>query len=214
MITWILFFSCSNVFFSNGFKKSQSLSVAGKSIPYSIPDQPKRFAEAKLQKNSRVLDIDSVYKPDHFVGKNVLVTGGNRGIGLALTEELVRIGANVYITSRNPVDIAGVKKVITGVDVTDNKCGVPLAAALGATHIDVLINNAGYFYGPVETLSSLNFEEELKMIDICAVGPLRVTAALFNAGLLSKDAKVAIISSQGGSISWRTTQNPTGMFST
>ena len=92
------------------------------------------------------------------------------------------------------MDIAGVKKVITGVDVTDNKCGVPLAAALGATHIDVLINNAGYFYGPVETLSSLNFEEELKMIDICAVGPLRVTAALFNAGLLSKDAKVRTVS--------------------
>lgn len=109
-------------------------------------------------------------------------------------QELVRIGANVYITSRNPVDIAGVKKVITGVDVTDNKCGVPLAAALDATHIDVLINNAGYFYGPVETLSSLNFEEELKMIDICAVGPLRVTAALFNAGLLSKDAKVRTVS--------------------
>lgn len=88
------------------------------------------------------------------------------------------------------MDIAGVKKVITGVDVTDNNCGAPLVAALGTTHIDVLINNAGYFYGPVETLSSLNFEEELKMIDICAVGPLRVTAALFNAGLLSNDAKV------------------------
>jgi len=71
-----------------------------------------------------------------------------------------------------------------------NKCGVPLVEALGTTHIDVLINNAGYFYGPVETLSSLNFEEEIKMIDICAVGPLRVTAALFNAGLLSQDAKV------------------------
>ena len=103
----------------------------------------------------------------------------------------MRVGANVYITSRNSVDIPGVKKVITGVDVTDNKCGVPLVAALGATSIDVLINNAGYFYGPVETLSSLNFEEEMKMIDICAVGPLRVTAALFNAGLLSKDAKVS-----------------------
>jgi len=34
-------------------------------------------------------------------------------------QELVRVGANVYITSRNQVDIAGVKKVITGVDVTE-----------------------------------------------------------------------------------------------
>jgi len=29
------------------------------------------------------------------------------------------------------------------------------------------------------------------MIDICAVGPLRITAALFNAGLLPKESKVA-----------------------
>ena len=48
------------------------------------------------------------------------------------------------------------------------------------------------------------------MIDICALGPLRLTSALFNAGLFSDDAKVAMITSQGGSISWRTTQNPTG----
>lgn len=48
------------------------------------------------------------------------------------------------------------------------------------------------------------------MIDICAVGPLRITSGLFNAGLLSPGSKVAMITSQGGSISWRTTQNPTG----
>lgn len=116
----------------------------------------------------------------------------------------------MYITSRSPVDIPGVKKVITGIDVTDNNSGIALANALEGTKIDILINNAGYFYGPVEKLDSLNFEEELKMIDICAVGPLRVSAGLFNAGLLPEGSKIAIISSQGGSISWRTTQNPTG----
>lgn len=48
------------------------------------------------------------------------------------------------------------------------------------------------------------------MIDICAVGPLRVTSALFNANLLSRQSKVIIISSQGGSIAWRFVQNPAG----
>ena len=38
---------------------------------------------------------------------------------------------------------------------------------------------------------SLNFEEELKQIDVCGLGPLRVTSALFNAGLLQPGAKVA-----------------------
>lgn len=76
--------------------------------------------------------------------------------------------------------------------------------------VDILINNAGYFYEPLETISTLNFEEEMKMIEICAVGPLRVSAALYNAGLLNENAKIAMITSQGGSIAWRDTQNPTG----
>ena len=85
-----------------------------------------------------------------------------------------------------------------------------LANKLNGKKIDILINNAGYFYEPVEKIDSLNFKEELKMIDICAVGPLRITSALYNAGLLSPNAKIAMITSQGGSITWRTTQNPTG----
>jgi len=177
---------------------------------YSTPDQPARFAQGKAEKNARMLDIDSVYKPEYLKGKVALVTGGNRGIGLALTEELVRQGADVVVTSRSPVDIPGVSKVISGIDVTDNSCGDKLATALSGKKIDILINNAGYFYEPVETLTSLNFEEELKMIDICAVGPLRISAALVNAGLIEKGGKIAMITSQGGSIAWRTTQNPNG----
>ena len=50
---------------------------------------------------------------------------------------------------------------------------------------------AGYFYEPLETLETMNFEEELKMIDICAVGPLRVSAALVNAGQGQGDARHA-----------------------
>merc|ERR1712087_530782 len=76
--------------------------------------------------------------------------------------------------------------------------------------VDIVINNAGYFYGPEETLDNLNYAEELKMIDICALGPLRVTAALRKAGKLSSSAQVIIITSQAGSVEWRFTQNPQG----
>lgn len=41
----------------------------------------------------------------------------------------------------------------------DNKCGEKLAAALKGRKIDILINNAGYFYEPVEKVDSLNFDE-------------------------------------------------------
>jgi len=63
----------------------------------------------------------------------------------------------------------------------------------------------------VETLDSLKFPEELKMIDICALGPLRVTSALNKGGFFKENSsRIVMITSQGGAISWRTTQNPTG----
>ncbi|EEH57178.1 uncharacterized protein MICPUCDRAFT_7243, partial [Micromonas pusilla CCMP1545] len=144
----------------------------------------------------------------------VLVTGGNRGIGLALVKELVACGANVIVTCRKSNDeidgMAPAVQVIEGVDVTDTESVKAMTRALDAP-VDVLINNAGYFYEPVETIENMAFDEELKMIDICAVGPLRVASALYNAGLIAKPGgKIAMITSQGGSVSWRVVQNPTG----
>ena len=99
---------------------------------------------------------------------------------------------------------------MSGIDVTDNECGKKLAEALDGKKIDIVINNAGYFYEPVEKIDTLNFDEEMKMIDICAVGPLRISSALVNANLVPKGGKIVMITSQGGSVAWRTTQNPTG----
>lgn len=90
-----------------------------------------------------------------------------------------------------PDDFPGLHKNVVDIDVTDNSLGSKLVDQLKSEKkIDILINNAGYFYEPVETLSSLNFEEQMKMIDICALGPLRVTAALVNANMLAPNAKV------------------------
>ena len=80
----------------------------------------------------------------------------------------------------------------------------------GVAGVDVLINNAGYFYEPHETLETMNFEEQLKQIDICGVGPLRASRALLMGGMIQKGAKIVIISSQAGSVEWRYTQNPSG----
>jgi len=51
---------------------------------YSLADQPARYAQAKLENNKRVLDIDSVYDPNWVKGKCILITGGNRGIGYSM----------------------------------------------------------------------------------------------------------------------------------
>ena len=51
---------------------------------------------------------------------------------------------------------------------------------------------------------------QIKTIDICSVGVLRVTTALYQAKLLLEGSKMAVISSQGGSLAWRAVQCPEG----
>ena len=181
---------------------------------YTRADQVKRFAEAKAANRARVMDIDAVYDGSHVAGKRVLVTGANRGIGLALCRELAARGAVIVATCRSASEELKALKpaeIIEGVDVTSTACCDKMAKAVSAP-LDVVINNAGYFYEPVERLTdgTMEFDEEMKMIDICAVGPLRVTNALYHAGKITKGAKIAMVTSQGGSVTWRTVQNPRG----
>lgn len=179
----------------------------GEERRYSLPDQVARFKRAKDEKNERYLNIDSVYDGSWLKGKRVLVIGASRGLGLAITKELVAQGAEVMGTCRGkPGGLEELKcKVINGIDVQDNKTMDKLAKDVGGP-IDLLIQNAGYFMEGQETLENLNDKEELKQIDICALGPLRVTSALYKNGLL-KNGKVLIITSQAGSVEWRFTQN-------
>jgi NAD(P)-dependent dehydrogenase (short-subunit alcohol dehydrogenase family) len=175
---------------------------------YSLADQVARFARAKEEKNERYLDISSVYDGSYLKGQRVLVTGGNRGLGLAVVKQLVADGAEVIVTcrgNRGELDSIGVAQVIEGVDVQDTASVEKMAKAI-TSPIDICINNAGYFMEEAETLANLDDKEELKQIDICALGPLRVSSSLVNAGHL-KNGKVVIISSQAGSVEWRKTQN-------
>lgn len=84
----------------------------------------------------------------------VLVTGGNRGIGLALARALAREGASVIITGRDEEALRVATDAITrsGGTVVSHVCDIRdedsvdnLFADIGRhfPHLDVLINNAG-----------------------------------------------------------------------
>eukprot|EP00584_Thalassiosira_punctigera_P004336 CAMPEP_0172533788 /NCGR_PEP_ID=MMETSP1067-20121228/6371_1 /TAXON_ID=265564 ORGANISM="Thalassiosira punctigera, Strain Tpunct2005C2" /NCGR_SAMPLE_ID=MMETSP1067 /ASSEMBLY_ACC=CAM_ASM_000444 /LENGTH=280 /DNA_ID=CAMNT_0013318479 /DNA_START=85 /DNA_END=927 /DNA_ORIENTATION=- len=181
----------------------------------SIADQVARFAKAKETENTRVLDIDQYFDGSKFKGKTVLVTGGNRGLGFNLATLLVQNGANAVVTCRRSnddiVNLVGKDNVLDGVDVTDDVALREAAKRVAASGklLDYVINNAGYFYAPMEKVTddSLNFAEQIKQIDICGLGHLRVNNALIQAKALAPNAKLIIITSQAGSVEWRAVQN-------
>jgi len=194
---------------------ARSPTLLNMASEYSMADQVERFANAQAENDERFLNIDSVYKGNEIMGKRILVTGGNRGLGLEIVKQAVADGATVIVMCRSSnqelEELVGLWNVYSGVDVTDTD-GVAKAMKRVKSDggaLDFVINNAGYFYEPCEKITddSLNFEEQLKQINICALGPLRVNAAAVTAGALADDAKLVIITSQAGSAEWRTVQN-------
>ena len=128
-----------------------------------------------------------------------VVTGANRGIGLALTALLREKGHSVLAACRNSspeLDALGAQ-IASGVDVSDDEGIARLRAAVGERTIDLLINNAGILVWG-DSLGSLDVEGIRRQFEVNALAPLRVTLALRSS--LRKGSKVAFITSRMGSI--------------
>jgi len=84
-----------------------------------------------------------------MIKKTVAITGGNRGIGLSITEVFVDAGYSVFVGSRQEAGLTqsfGDKVVFVPTDVRDEAAHVKLVkAAVDATgRLDAFVNNAGY----------------------------------------------------------------------
>ncbi|GGY92217.1 MULTISPECIES: SDR family oxidoreductase [Shewanella] len=137
----------------------------------------------------------------------LLITGANRGIGLALTELYLASGWDVVACCRDPSQADDLLYLISDnpglevyqLDVTDYDGLAALARELDDRPIDLLINNAGY-YGPnAVLLGDIPVEEWRKVLEINTIAPLKVTEA-FLPQLRGAKGTVACISSKMGSI--------------
>lgn len=129
---------------------------------------------------------------------NVVITGANRGIGLALVNAYLQRGETVYALCRNSSDAlnATPAKVISGVDVSKPDTLNSALAPLKDVKIDILINNAGVLGR--ESLSDWDPNTIDYQFRVNAMGPLLVTQVLQSN--LSSGSKVGLVTSRMGSM--------------
>lgn len=127
-------------------------------------------------------------REDALSGKTIIVTGGGTGLGRAMSNYFLKIGANVVITSRK-LDVliksASEMEAETGGKVLPLQCDVRnpeeveavLKSAIEAFgQVNGLLNNAaGNFISPTERLSPNAFST---IIDIVLKGTANCTMAL------------------------------------
>lgn len=133
--------------------------------------------------------------------KTVLITGANRGIGLALTRRFTERGDSVIAVCRqaSPALEATGARIEPGIDVTDGAALAALARRLGDVRIDTLVLNAGILAREaLGEIDDAGFDSMRRQFEVNALGPLRVAQALLDH--LAEDARIGIVTSRMGSV--------------
>jgi NAD(P)-dependent dehydrogenase (short-subunit alcohol dehydrogenase family) len=142
-------------------------------------------------------------------GRTALITGGSRGLGLAIARELGRLGAHVTLAARDAAELDAAREDLEarGIGVSVLVCDLAergegrrivehVIAERG--RIDILVNNAGVIQvGPVEHMHTADFEEAM---DVHFWAPLQTMTAAMPAMKAQGGGRIVNISSIGGKV--------------
>ena len=101
-------------------------------------------------------------------GKTALVTGGNRGIGLATVRALALAGARVHFTARSAANIAAAQRELGEVPATGHLANMTDRIAMATLldqPFDILVNNAAVI-APIGRILDISAEDWAASIDI------------------------------------------------
>jgi NAD(P)-dependent dehydrogenase (short-subunit alcohol dehydrogenase family) len=152
------------------------------------------LAAEKIVKRTTALDLQ---------GKRAVVTGGSRGLGFALAQELRAQGARVAICARGEEQLMRARAKL-GDDVVAIPCDVSDRAQVDAFigevgPVDALVNNAGVIaVGPWQTQTIDDFRESM---DIQFWGVVHTTLAVLPSMIDRGGGRIANVTSIGGKVS-------------
>jgi 3-oxoacyl-[acyl-carrier protein] reductase len=130
------------------------------------------------------------------VSRSVLVTGGNRGIGLAIARRLAAGGDQVMVTSRSGDPVPGLS--VVRCDVTDAASVDAAFAQAEAEHgpVEVLVSNAGITRD--QLLALMKEEDFTGVVDTNLTGAYRVAKRAVRGMMRQRRGRLIFLSSVVG----------------
>lgn len=134
------------------------------------------------------------------MSRSVLVTGGNRGIGLAIARAFAQAGDKVAITYRSgePQELTDLGVLAVRCDITDSEQVEQAYKEVEAKHgnVEVLVANAGITKDTL--LMRMSEEDFASVVDTNLTGTFRVVKRANRGMLRAKKGRVVLISSVVG----------------
>ncbi len=139
----------------------------------------------------------------------LIITGANRGIGLEFVKQYNAAGWRIFAGCRSPERALELNQLaaasegrisVQPLDVTKPAHIANLAAVLGDTPVDILINSAGTYGQDDANFGNTDEQQWLETLRINTIAPMKIAEALVDNVAKSQRKIIANLSSKMGSI--------------